>query len=470
MASASNRYLIRRFSSRPTAQRLAGNVLMRMRITHARSVNFSTPITSRSARITPRHSFSVRMPAAISRSTGGTARAIEAIEKYSITVGSLAGANPHQIGYLTGYLGQAGITGSTAGTGLSRIMLEGLKLDDASPGSHSVMRQGKARQDLERALKGEGVDIGSTVHPSRGVKKSEEIERDKLEMGLVDRGGKKMYLDDKGNIDIMKMIAIVSDWSAKMDEHGKHAEAAGKILDVFKIQAARALEPFLGAENQAQLRAYMENTRYQAEQLTAQKMQEQHSLEAKQQFEQGLKSMEDALIAVSKGPLQMLGAAAQHAADGLQGLAAWFDKHEHEAASVGNAGVGALVGGLVGAPFGQAAAGAAIGAGAVGAGTYLFGNGGIFQPMDLTQPQAPVPGTDPAQNPWRVQPQSYHPDSGPTVHIQEINFHGVEGGEDAAEKFTKHLIRVLSGAQLHDLGSGGGYTSSPYASGRGVSA
>lgn len=425
--------------------------------------------------------------AAISRSTGTSARAIEAIEKYSVTVGSLAGADPHTIAAMTGYLGQSGVTGSTAGTGLSRILLEGLK-PDAKTGAPTRIGD-HIRQDLMRALRGEGPsDHHNARHATQSAKDREMSER--REMGLVDAKGKPTYIGADGNVDLMKEIKAVSDYSVKMDELGKHSEAATKILDVFKIQASRALEPFLGKENQANLTSYLAFVDDTAKNRGSAKVQSEQAQEPLQQFEQAWKRSTDAMISISDGPLRDLGTAAAGAARSLEAIASFFDSHKDLAKIVGDAVIGATGGAAAGAAFGGlpgavvggivgGAAGAAIGGrNRTGIGTtddimqYHGDDGGALPHFDLTPPsRKPSSPPDPnTTNRFGISPMSAPGDTGTTVNIQKIEFHGMSADpEEHAHELSAALVKILNRGQMSNLGTGGGFSQSTYTTGRGVS-
>lgn len=102
---------------------------------------------------------------------------------------------------------------------------------------------------------------------------------------------------------------------------------------------------------------------------------------------------------------------------------------------------------------------------------YKGDDGGTLPHFDLTPPsRAPSSPPSPGGGErWGVKPMSYDPGTA-TVHIDKIEFHGMSADpEEHAHQLSAALVKILSRGQMHDLGTGGGFTNSSFTTGRGIS-
>lgn len=215
----------------------------------------------------------------VATSTNNSASAEERILKYSVPIGRAAGMDPDQVAMLTGFFQQQGFNGSTAGTGLSQLILA---LNDTGGGLGGLMKKDAHTEALKK-------------------------------MNLVGADGKLSVLDDKGSIDAFKMMnAIVS-----FAETHSHQEVLSTEHAAFGVRGERLAGILNTPEAIAKARTYLNNISNGPSAVEAQGMMGTTTM---QLFEQNLARVSDIFNTMGTSVLPQLNTAFEHTATFLGGV------------------------------------------------------------------------------------------------------------------------------------------------------
>jgi hypothetical protein len=297
----------------------------------------------------------------IAQLTNQTMHGEESILKYSVPIGMPAGMDPNQAAIQTGFLQQRGFNSSTAGTGLSALILGALNTGGGISAHLKQSRRQMERQfaDALHLLPGEA----SEAHGGRG---SEHV-RALADLGIT-HDGRLTTVDADGNFDIGMLEADIRNFST----HHSQQETLKALHDAFGTRGERVAAAYINPESGTQLQRFNEAVRTSP---TANQIQTDLVQSPMQQFEQMLSNVANIGNTLATTTLPGLNTALQTVNAGLTAFNDFLRNHQAVAEV---AGYGALGAGSLGSLGLLQLAGRSIGSGigSVGRGLgSLFGMG-----------------------------------------------------------------------------------------------
>ena len=183
----------------------------------------------------------------IAMSTNNTAAAEQSILKYSVPIGKAAGMDADQTAMLTGFLQQMGFNSSTAGTGLSQLLLSVL---DTGGGLGGQLAGLSSSAEFRNAL---SLKPGESAHGLLGNKHMEAL----AAMGIIGADGKSTVLDDKGGLDAFKLM----DRIVSFGETHTREQTLSEFHAAFGTRGERIAGVLESPESIARARTYLTNIR-----------------------------------------------------------------------------------------------------------------------------------------------------------------------------------------------------------------
>lgn len=360
--------------------------------------------------------------------------------KYGLPSGELAGIDPDTLIAATGFLLQSGMTGTTAGTSMSQMILGVLKGGGALTGHLA-----HTRDELEHSLK----LAPDTRHAMQGSQHEAALRR----MGIEDAAGHLTVMDRAGHLDLMKVIADVEAFIAA---HANDRQlVANTMYYGFGLRGERGMAAFATPEGQEQFQRYISRLPGMPGVAALQGMM---AARPEQQMEQAWAGLSNVINEMLTPTLALLGHAAADAAAGLNSIADFLHTHTSVARIAGGGAVGAAAGAAIGAVGGLVVAGPP---GAVAGGLYgaLYGAGGGAALGAAASLPAPTPSTARPGFPAPI-----HYGAPPKVDVQ-VNVTGGDGDPGFAERVRRSLEAYFTGdfadALAHSTGVGNGSYMSP---------
>lgn len=289
----------------------------------------------------------------------------EHILKYSVPIGVASGMNPDQTAIATGFLQQQGFNSSTAGTGLSAIMLGALNTG------------GGIDAHLERARKSAESGFEHSLHMTYaqslkqgGTGMSQHVAALHA-LGIVDAGGHLTTADKSGNFDFGKLEADIEKYSQTHD----HQLVMSTLHAAFGTRGERAAAIWTEKDINARQDRF---TNAVTTSPTADQIQKDLAQSPMQQFEQMLKNVATIGNTLATGTLPGINTALLTLNAGLEKVNDFLSHHSTVSTGIGYGALGvgalALFGGVKTAAkfFGLPSAGReAVGA-ARGAGRWIW--------------------------------------------------------------------------------------------------
>src|SRR5487761_2625293 len=250
-------------------------------------------------------------------------RGEESILKYSVPIGMAAGIGADETAMMTGFLQQRGFNSSTAGTGLSAMILGALRTGGGI-NAHLESTRSHVEQQLKSALglKPEEAMAGR----ARGTQHVSALEQ----LG-IESGGHLTAVDQHGNFDFGKMVAEINHYAASHT----HQQVLQALHDAFGVRGERVASTFIGPDSMQQLARY--NRAVQTS-PTAREIQTDLARSPLQGFEQMVARLADVGNTLATATLPALNGAFQLVTAGLTGLNDFLRSHQH-VAEVGGAGM-----------------------------------------------------------------------------------------------------------------------------------
>ncbi len=313
----------------------------------------------------------------VAQLTNRSMGAEETILKYSVPIGIAAGMDADQTAISTGFLQQQGFNSSTAGTGLSALILGALNTGGGI-GGHLETARRTIEHQFASALNLKPEEA-SQAHGGRG---SEHVAALRA-MNIVDASGHLTTVDQHGNFDLHKLEQDIYTFSqghthqVVLDTlHAAFGTRGERVAGIFTEQGAmQRQERFQNAVGTSP---------------TAQQIQSDLAQSPMQQFEQMLANLSNIGNTLANATLPLVNEGLKALNTGLSGLND-FLQHHPVAAEVGGYGLGGVIlGGLFGfggrmvgsaaralglsrlGGLGRAATGAATGAAEGGLGQLLI--------------------------------------------------------------------------------------------------
>lgn len=404
-----------------------------------------------------------------SEMTGVAPSKLVSIMKYDVPVGNLAGINPDTMTAATAFLVQSMGSSTTAGSALGQIVLGTLSSGGSLSGHLDATRRTLSR------------DLNLDPESRAALADTNKHDAALREMGIVDGAGKRMVLDSQGNLDLMKELGLI--WKFVVANAGDKTKVADAFKYGFGIRGERGLAPFSTEEGQQQWARMEMGFPEAAATMTAIFQQGRVAETPLQEMEQFTAALSNVFNELAQGPLKALGDAAKAAADGLNGVATWFQQHPKAAGLAGDTatggGAGALAGGIIGSiiPGVGTVTGLVIGGAIGGLGGMIYGetqNGG--EPHSLGKFQTPI---NPYAPGYKSPPERTETTSDPNIHRESFTVGGGGGASvqigtltingaptDADDKWVQRIMRKVTEsmdrALMLNSGPGWGSHSSPY--------
>ena len=298
----------------------------------------------------------------VAQLTNQTMHGEESILKYSVPIGIAAGMDPDEAAVQTGFLQQRGFNSSTAGTGLSALILGALNTGGGIGGHLETTRRQMEHQFASALHLTPGE--ATAQHGGRG---SEHV-RALADLGIT-HGGQLTTVDAQGNFDIGKLQEDIAAYAA----HHSRQETLKALHDAFGTRGERVAASYIEPQSIQQLQRFNEAVRTSP---TARQIQGDLAQSPMQQFEQMLSNFSNIGNTLATTTLPGLNSALQTVNSGLVAFNDFLKQHE-TAATV--AGYGAGAAGAAGAVGALAWAGRGLWGGVRSVGTGiggLFGAGG----------------------------------------------------------------------------------------------
>lgn len=268
----------------------------------------------------------------IAQLTNQTMHGEESILKYSVPIGMAGGMNADDAAIQTGFLQQQGFNSSTAGTGLSAVILGALN-SGGGIGAH-----------LEHTRKQMEHEFANTLHLD--PKAAEEQHGGKgsahtaalAALGIT-QGGHLTTVDDKGNFDIQKLQEDIRNYARTHS----HQEVLNTLHDAFGTRGERVAAIYAEQDSGVRQGRFQEAVRTSP---TANQIQTDLSQAPMQQFEQMLANISNIGNTLATPTLSGLNDALKLVNVSLSAFNDFLKNHGDVATGVG---YGALAAGTAGA-------------------------------------------------------------------------------------------------------------------------
>ena len=408
--------------------------------------------------------------------TRQTMKGEESILKYSVPIGIAAGIDPDKVAVETGYLQQRGFNSSTAGTGLSALILGATNTGGPVNAHLAQMRQDLTRE-FENSL-GLKPGTGHTQIP-RGSKHDQALRA----LGITDAKGNLTTLDAEGHFSLDALEKRISDYSTA---HPK--ETLNTLHDAFGTRGERIAAIYIEPDAAVRKQRFAEAVGTSPTSAQIQKMLSDAPM---QQFEQTLARLADIGNTLATATLPQLNEGLKLVNSGLSSLGTFLKDNPRAAEAGGVALAGVSLAGLFGTGrwalnrifpgvAGRAAAGTGVAGSVMRALPGLATLGSVaYYAHDLLEQ-----GSDAAEEylfgPERAAKARQFRSSGPwgqagagqqqapniTIQLGGITLNGVVDDMKAiAERLFHDLAEKLGHALSSTSGAGAGSGQSPYVDG-----
>ncbi len=271
----------------------------------------------------------------VAQLTNRSMNAEETILKYSVPIGIAAGMDADQTAISTGFLQQQGFNSSTAGTGLSALILGALNTGGGIGGHLET-----ARKTIEHQFASALHLKPEEAREAHGGRGSEHVAALRA-LGVVNAGGSLTTVDDHGNFDLHKLEQDIYTFS----QGHTHQVVLDTLHAAFGTRGERVAGIFTekGAMDREERFKNAVDTS-----PTAQQIQSDLAQSPMQQFEQMLANLSNIGNTLANATLPLVNDGLKALNTGLSGLND-FLQHHPVAAEVGGVGLGGVIlGGLLG--------------------------------------------------------------------------------------------------------------------------
>jgi hypothetical protein len=280
----------------------------------------------------------------VAQLTNRSMGAEETILKYSVPIGIAAGMDPDQTAISTGFLQQQGFNSSTAGTGLSALILGALNTGGGI-GAHLE----HARRNMEHQFADALHLKPEEAREAHGGRGSEHVAALHA-LGILNAGGSLTTVDQRGNFDLHKLEQDIYTFS----QGHTHQVVLDTLHAAFGTRGERVAGIF------TEQGAMQREDRFQQAVVTspsAREIQSDLAQSPMQQFEQMLANLSNIGNTLATATLPLVNSGLQALNTGLSGVNDWL-QHHHFAAEVSGYGLAGIIGASVLGFGGRMAAGA----------------------------------------------------------------------------------------------------------------
>ena len=271
----------------------------------------------------------------VAQLTNRSMGAEETILKYSVPIGIAAGMDADQTAISTGFLQQQGFNSSTAGTGLSALILGALNTGGGI-GAHLETVRRTMEHQFANALNLKPEEARE-AHGGRGSEHVAALHA----LGILNAGGSLTTVDQHGNFDLHKLEQDIYTFSqghthqVVLDTlHAAFGTRGERVAGIFTEQGAMQREERFGQAVSTS--------------PTAREIQSDLAQSPMQQFEQMLANLSNIGNTLATATLPLVNTTLQTLNDGLSGLNDLLQQHP-VAAEVGGYGLaGAIITGVLG--------------------------------------------------------------------------------------------------------------------------
>lgn len=258
----------------------------------------------------------------------------ETILKYSVPIGMAGGMNPDDAAIQTGFLQQQGFNSSTAGTGLSAVILGALN-SGGGISSHLEQSRHKMEHSFAAAVRLSPQEA-KEAHGGRGSAHVQAL----AELGIT-HGGKLTTVNERGDFDIGKLQTDVRQYAAQHT----HQEVLNTLHEAFGTRGERVAAIYAEKDSGTRQERFAEAVRSSP---SANQIQTDLSHAPLQQFEQMLANLANIGNTLATTTLPGLNAAFERVNTGLIGFNNWLNQHQTAATVAGYSALGAGTLGAVG--------------------------------------------------------------------------------------------------------------------------
>ncbi len=222
--------------------------------------------------------------------TDNTVAGEEGILKYSVPIGRAGGMDPDKVAEVTGFLQQSGFNSSTAGTGLSQLML-GVLQSGGGISAHLEGGRRNAERELTNALHLSPADQAAGRKEAHGSAHVQALR----EMGITDAKGNLTVLNEHGGLNL---DALFKDISAFAQTHSP-TDTLRAYHDAFGTRGERIAGIMNDPAALARLQRFESNVDTGAEKFSAENVQNILSETTEQKFQQAMARLADAANAAA---------------------------------------------------------------------------------------------------------------------------------------------------------------------------